>query len=553
MRNTLYYGDNFEVLRRYLDDESVDLVYLDPPFNSNATYNVLFKEQTGQSSPAQIKAFTDSWEWTQETERSYEQDIILNPEVPPSVKDMISAFRDFVGRNALMAYLVMMTPRLVELHRVLKPTGSIYLHCDPTASHYLKAVMDTVFGVTNFRNEITWKRTSAHSDSKRYGRNTDTILFYTKSDDWTWHQQYQPYDEEYKSRFRYEDADGRLWQDDNLSAKGLTGGGYEYEYKGATSLWRVPLTTMQRLDAEDRLHFTQSGGIRQKRYLDEQKGRPVQALWEDISPINSQAKERLGYPTQKPEALLERLIRASSNPGDVILDPFCGCGTAVAVAENLNRNWIGIDITHLAVALMKHRLKTSFGIAQGDDYSVVGEPLDVGSARALAEQDRYQFQFWALSLLGARPQQYDHRGADHGVDGMIHFINGPRRSTRKAIIQVKSGRVSVPLIRDLLGTVERENAALGLFITLEPPTRAMITEAVSAGFYHSDLWQRNYPKIQIRTIQELFDGNGFDLPPNPGMYQDSQRTQRDTGRQGGLEDIREPFGVDAESSAELIA
>ena len=545
MRNTLYYGDNFEVLRRYLDDESVDLVYLDPPFNSNATYNVLFKEQTGQGSPAQIKAFTDSWEWTQETERSYEQDIILNPEVPPSVKDMISAFRDFVGRNALMAYLVMMTPRLVELHRVLKPTGSIYLHCDPTASHYLKSVMDTVFGIANFRNEITWKRTFAHSDANRFGRNTDTILFYTKSDNWTWHQQYQPYDDGYISRFRNEDADGRLWQDDSLSAKGLTGGGYEYEYKGVTSLWRVPLTTMQRLDAEDRLHFTQSGGIRRKRYLDEQKGRPVQALWEDISPINSQAKERLGYPTQKPEALLERLIRASSNPGDVILDPFCGCGTAVAVAENLNRNWIGIDITHLAVALMKHRLKTSFGIAQGDNYSVIGEPLDVGSARALAEQDRYQFQFWALSLLGARPQQYDHRGADQGVDGVIHFINGPRRSTRKAIIQVKSGRVSVPLIRDLLGTVERENAALGLFITLEPPTRAMISEAVSAGFYHSDLWQRNYPKIQICTIQELFDGNGFDLPPNPGMYQDSQRARRDEAQQGDLEDIRELFEIEA--------
>ena len=553
MRNTLYYGDNFEVLRRYLDDESVDLVYLDPPFNSNATYNVLFKEQTGQGSPAQIKAFTDSWEWTQETERSYEQDIILNPEVPPSVKDMISAFRDFVGRNALMAYLVMMTPRLVELHRVLKPTGSIYLHCDPTASHYLKSVMDTVFGIANFRNEITWKRTFAHSDANRFGRNTDTILFYTKSDNWTWHQQYQPYDDGYISRFRNEDADGRLWQDDSLSAKGLTGGGYEYEYKGVTTLWRVPLETMERLDDEGRLHFTQSGGIRRKRYLDEGRGRPVQSLWEDIPPINSQARERLGYPTQKPEALLERIIRASSNPGDVVLDPFCGCGTAVAVAERHDRSWIGIDITHLAVALMKHRLKTSFGISQSEDYSVIGEPVDVGSARALAEQDRHQFEFWALSLLGARPQQYDHRGADRGIDGILHFINGPRRSTHRAIIQVKSGRVSVAHIRDLVGTVEREDAALGLFITLENPTRAMISEAVSAGFYHSELWQRDYPKIQIRTIEDLLKNDEFEMPPNPGMYQDSQRTQRDTGRQGGLEDIREPFGVDAESSAELIA
>ena len=383
-------------------------------------------------------------------------------------------------------------------------------------------------------------------------RNTDSILFYTKGDDWTWNLQHQPYDADYVARFRYEDPDGRKWQDDSLSAKGLTGGGYEYDYKGVASLWRVPLATMQRLDAEGRLHFTQSGGIRRKRYLDEQKGRPVQALWEDIPPINSQARERLGYPTQKPERLLERIITASSNPGDVVLDPFCGCGTAVAVAERLGRKWIGIDITHLAVALMKHRLKTSFGISQGKDYSVIGEPVDVGSARALAEQDRYQFEFWALSLLGARPQQYDHRGADRGIDGVLHFINGPRRSTHRAIIQVKSGRVSVAHIRDLAGTVERENAAIGLFITLENPTRAMTSEAVSAGFYHSELWQRDYPKIQIRTVQDLLNRNEFEMPPNPGMYQDSQRTQRDTGRQGGLEDIREPFGVETETSEELI-
>ena len=553
MRNTLYYGDNLEVLRSYLDDESVDLIYLDPPFNSNATYNVLFKEQTGQSSPAQINAFTDTWEWTQETERAYEQDIILNPTVAPAVKDMVSSFRSFVGRNALMAYLVMMTPRLIELHRVLKPTGSIYLHCDPTASHYLKTVMDTIFGITNFRNEITWKRTHAHSDANRFGRNTDSILFYTKSDDWTWHQQYQPYDDEYLARFRYQDDAGRRWTDGSLSAGGLAGGGYEYEYKGVTSYWRVPRRTMERLDAEGRLHFTQNGGIRRKQYLDEGQGKPVQSLWDDINRINSQAKERLGYPTQKPEALLERIIRASSNPGDVVLDPFCGCGTAVAVAERLHRNWIGIDITHLAVALMKHRLKTSFGISQGEDYSVIGEPVDVGSARALAEQDRHQFEFWALSLLGARPQQYDHRGADRGIDGILHFINGPRRSTHRAIIQVKSGRVNVSHVRDLVGTVERENAALGLFITLENPTRAMTSEAVSAGFYHSDLWQRDYPKIQIRTVQDLLSGNEFEVPPNPGMYQDSQRTLRDPGRQGGLEDVNEPFGIEAALSEELIA
>ncbi len=562
MQNSLYYGDNLEVLRRYIDDESVDLIYLDPPFNSNATYNVLFKEQTGQSSPAQINAFTDTWEWTQETERAYEQDIILNPTVAPAVKDMVSAFRDFVGRNAMMAYIVMMTPRLVELHRVLKSTGSIYLHCDPTASHYLKTVMDTVFGKERFLSEIIWKRTSAHASSRRPGAVHDTILLYSKSDTHTWNLQYQPYDESYlKTFFEMQDEDGRRWKRTDLTGAGVTQrgeSGREWRGINVTSRgrhWAYTPDELDRLDAEGRIHWpNRPGGMpRLKQYADEMPGVMLQDIWTDIRPIHNLSQERLGYPTQKPEALLERIIRASSNAGDVVLDPFCGCGTAVAVAERLNRKWIGIDITHLAVALMKHRLNTRFGISQGEDYSVIGEPVDVGSAHALAEQDRYQFEFWALSLLGARPQQYDHRGADQGIDGVLHFINGPRRSTHRAIIQVKSGRVNVSHIRDLVGTVERENAAMGLFITLENPTRAMTSEAVSAGFYHSELWQRDYPKIQIRTVQDLLSGNEFEMPPNPGMYQDSQRTQRDTGRQGGLEDIREPFGVGAESSEELIA
>ena len=536
MPNTLYYGDNLDILRQYVPDESVDLIYLDPPFNSNASYNVLFKEQSGEESPAQIKAFTDTWEWTQESERVFEQEIIMNPTTPPNVKDMITAFREFIGNNAMMAYLVMMTPRLVDLRRVLKPTGSIYLHCDPTASHYLKLVMDSIFGMSNFRNEVVWRRTTAHSDSKRYGANIDTLLFYTKSHQWTWNLQHQPYDDAYKARFRNTDPDGRAWSDYDITAKGLSGGGYEYEYKGVKSLWRVPLVTMEQLDAEGRLHFTSKGGIRRKRYLDEMKGRPVQSLWDDIHPINSQSQERLGYPTQKPQALLERIIESSSNEGDVVFDPFCGCGTAVAAAEKLKRQWIGVDVTHLAVALMKNRLKTGFNIVPGKDYEVVGEPADVGSARALAEQDRYQFEFWAMSLLEAFPREQKKRGADRGIDGVIHFIDGPRRSAHKAVVQVKSGRVSSPLIRDLKGTVDREKAALGLFITLEDPTRDMRTEAVSAGFYHSEVWQRDYPKIQIRTIEDLLTGNTFDIPPHPSMYQAAQRVRRPEGRQSGLEE-----------------
>ncbi len=538
MTNTLYYGDNLDILRQHVPDESVDLVYLDPPFNSNANYNVLFKEQSGEASSAQIRAFTDTWEWTLEAERTYEQEIITNPGTPANVKEMISAFRQFIGSNAMMAYLVMMTPRLVELRRVLKPTGSIYLHCDPTASHYLKLLMDAVFGPENFQNEIIWKRTSGHSDARRYGRVHDVMLYYTLGTEAIWNVTYQTYDDNYVEQYyRYTDPDGRRWMSDNLSASGLQGGGYEYEWNGITRVWRVPRLTMEQLDRDGRVFYTKNGIARRKRYLDESQGLKIQDIWTDTQALRSWHKERLGYPTQKPQALLERIIEASSNEGDVVLDPFCGCGTAVAAAENLKRNWIGIDVTHLAVALMKSRLRTAFDLHPGADYEVVGEPADVGSARALAEQDRYQFQYWAMSLLEALPRERDgRRGADRGIDGVVHFIDGPRRTTKKAIVQVKSGKVSSPLIRDLKGTVEREKADLGLFITLEEPTRDMRTEAASAGFYHSEIWQREYPRMQIRTIAELLEGREFDIPQHPSMYQPAQRVHRPEGRQTTMPD-----------------
>ena len=544
MTNTLYYGDNLEVLRRYVPDESVDLVYLDPPFNSNASYNVLFRERSGEESPAQIKAFTDTWEWTQESERVYEREIITNPDAPSAVKEMIWAFRQFVGPNAMMAYLVMMAPRLVELRRVLKPTGSIYLHCDPTASHYLKLLMDTVFGPEQFRTEITWKRTSAHSDTRQgrqqHGRVHDLILFYSKSDTWTWNPLYTEYDEDYTDRFyrHVEPETGRRFRLGDLTGPGgAAKGNPSYEVMGITRYWRYSKERMAGLIEQGRIVQTRAGAVpAYKRYLDEMPGVPLQDLWTDIQPIASQARERLGYPTQKPQALLERIIQASSNEGDVVLDPFCGCGTAVAAAEKLKRRWIGIDVTHLAVALMKSRLRTAFGIVPGKDYRVVGEPADVGGARALAEQDRYQFQFWAMSLLEALPREDGRRGADRGIDGVLYFVDGPRRGMKKAIVQVKSGKVSSPHVRDLKGTVEREKAALGLFITLEEPTSAMRTEAVSAGFYHSEVWQKDYPKIQLRTIEELLAGKEFELPPHPSVYQAAERVRRPQGRQARMDE-----------------
>ena len=570
MRNALYYGDNLAVLREHVADESVDLVYLDPPFNSNASYNVLFRERSGEESPAQIRAFTDTWEWTQETELTFEQDIIGNPAVPPAVKDMITAFRQFIGRNAMMAYLVMMAPRLVELRRVLKPTGSIYLHCDPTASHYLKLLLDAVFGATNYRNEISWRRTSAHNDAKQgrrqYGNVRDTILLYTKSNSWNWNWQYTEYEAEYiESFYKFKEpiSDRRYRMGDLTAAKPGGDTSYQWrvkrqrtgeweadttneyldpvegwEYKGLLPYtgryWAYSRDRMSEMSGDGRIVYTKNGMPNYKRYLDEMPGVPLQNDWTDIRPASR--SESLNYATQKPEALLERIIGASSNEGDVVLDPFCGCGTAVVAAHKLGRQWLGIDITHLAVALMKNRLKTAFDLDSGQDYEVIGEPQDEGSARALWEQDPYQFQFWAVSLLEAQPQSEQRRGADRGVDGMLYFIDGQRRTPQKTVIQVKGGRVSSPQVRDLVGVVEREKAAIGLFISLEPPTRDMRQEAAAAGFYHSDLWARDFPKIQLRTVGEMLSGQGFELPPRPGDYQPAQRVRRPQGRQATLEE-----------------
>jgi len=535
--NTLFYGDNLSILREYLPDESVDLIYLDPPFNSNRSYNVLFRDESGEDAQAQITAFEDTWHWGSETEQTY-YDIVQD--AAPNVASMINALRGFIGANQMMAYLVMMTARLIELHRVLKPTGSIYLHCDPTASHYLKIVLDTVFGVENFRSEVIWKRTTARSDADRWGNVHDVIFFFSKDKEFLWNGVYTPYDEEYKKRYRQVDADGRRWTDDNLTAKGLSGGGYTYEYKSATSLWRVPLKTMERLDKEGRLHFTKTGGIRRKRYLDEMPGLPIQDVITDIFPINSQAKERLGYPTQKPLALLERIIEASSNKGDVILDPFCGCGTAVVAAEKLGRKWIGIDVTHLSISLMKYRLKDNFKLEEKKNYKVIGEPESLASARHLAQKDRFQFEWWALSLVKAKPQggtggKRGKKGADKGIDGVMNFVGGAKGKMESVLVQVKSGKVKSGDIRDLRGVVERENAAIGLFITLEKPSRDMVTEAVSAGFYESELWQKKYPRIQILTIEEILDGKEIDMPSAYGTFKQAQKIRRVAEEQGKFE------------------
>lgn len=509
--NSLYFGDNLDILRERIPDESVDLIYLDPPFNSNATYNVLFREGDGERSAAQITAFDDTWHWSAESELAY-RDVVVDG--PRALSDMLQAMRSFLGQNDMMAYLTMMAQRLVELRRVLKATGSIYLHCDPTASHYLKLLLDSVFNVRNYKNEIVWKRTSAHNDSSVCGRAHDTIFLYTK--DWTnfqWNHQYQAYDQEYlDSHYRRTTPEGRRYRTDNLTAGGLSGGGYEYEWNGVTRVWRSPRETMERLQREGRIYYTRNGVAEYIRYLDEMQGVPIQDVWTDISAVNSQARERLGYPTQKPEALLERIIRASSNEGDVVLDPFCGCGTATIASERLNRRWIGIDITHLAIALIRHRLQDTFGEALRP-YDVIGAPADLAGARALARHDRYQFEWWALGLVDARPAQDKRRGADSGIDGYINFFDDNGGRAKRVIVQVKSGSVGVAQIRDLKGVVERENAAIGVFITLRRPTAPMTREALAAGFYVPEHYpNQRFPQLQIFTIEDLLAGAAPQYP-----------------------------------------
>jgi site-specific DNA-methyltransferase (adenine-specific) len=567
---TLYYGDNLDILRRYLKDETVDLVYLDPPFNSAQNYNAFFHEKDGTDAASQIHAFEDTWHWDIETKKAYD----AVTEQPGKVSDVMQAFYTFLGGNDMMAYLTMMSSRLVELRRVLKPTGSLYLHCDPTASHYLKLLCDSIFGKDNFRNEVIWKRTTAKSLAFRsLPSNHDVLLLYSKGEGYTWNQPFQAYDPnnlgpKTESKYSHFDKDGRRYQLDNLLNPNKDRPNLTYEFLGVKRVWRWTKERMQKA-YDDGLVIQPSPGAvpRFKRYLDEQEGRPLDDVWEDIPPLNSQAKERLGYPTQKPVALLERIIQASSNPGDVVLDPFCGCGTTIDAAEKNSREWIGIDVTQLAISLIKNRLQDTYGprlkfISGGTSYTsptsesvgraalprrqagadgraalprrqadpqvsptesiemgsrtstvrIIGEPTTPNEAATLAEDDKYQFQWWALGLVGARPVEQK-KGADHGIDGKILFRDDPKAAKpEQIIIQVKGGKTGVKDVRDLRGVLDREKAAIGILISLQPATGPMETEAASAGFYEHKTNRQKYPRLQLRTVKELMEGKGIERP-----------------------------------------
>ncbi len=554
--NTLFYGDNLPILREYIDDESVDLIYLDPPFNSNRSYNVLFKDESGHEAQAQITAFEDAWHWNETTEQTYRDLVTL---ADARVSSMIAALRQSIGTNQMMAYLVMMAARLAELHRVLKPTGSLYLHCDPTASHYLKIVLDTIFGVENFRNEVIWQRTNAKGLAfTRFATNHDVILRYTKSGNMIWNPPYTAHDPEYVEKFyRFvEPETGRRYRHADLTNPNKDRPNLTYEFLGVTRVWRWTKERMKEAYEKGLIVQNRPGGVPVlKRYLDEQEGTPVGDVWTDILPVQSQSKEILGYPTQKPIALLERIINASSNPGDWVLDPFCGCGTTIAAAQKLGRRWIGIDITHLSIALQKYRLKDMFDLVEKKDYIVKGEPEDLPSAQQLAHDDRYQFQWWALSLVKAKPVSAEspspggrgvgvrgksegRKGADKGIDGVINFFDDTSGKPKRAIVQVKSGKVKSGDIRDLVGVVEREQAAIGVFITLETPTRDMKEEAAAAGVYQpkgmGEGFGADFPKIQILTITDLLSGAEVKMPRVLVTFKEAPRVKDKAAEQDEL-------------------
>lgn len=546
--NTLYYGDNLNILREYIKDESVDLIYLDPPFNSNRNYNVLFKNESGSESESQITAFEDTWHWNVQAEQTYSE--LINE--PDQVGRMVEAFRSFIGQNQMMAYLVMMAVRLKELHRVLKPTGSLYLHCDPTASHYLKILLDTIFGAENYQNEIIWKRSAAHNDPNKYGNIHDVILYYAKSNRKgpLWNKLFTQYTAEYIDAEWQELPSGRFYKSENMLDPQNkmeefdfmgTRARWRTNYEGMMQYWNAPQTDVP--NSHGRIKLRQDGTPRKRcriMFLDEMPGVPLQSLWTDIPYVAGKAKEKLGYATQKPVALLERIISASSNEGDVVLDPFCGCGTTIAAAQKLNREWIGIDITHLSVGLQKLRLKDSFGLTAGKDYKVIGQPEDLAGAKKLAEEDKYGFQWWILPLIGAKAfgseagKKVGKKGADGGIDGMIVFTDDNSGKAKRVIVSVKGGHVNVAHIRDLVGTIDREKAAIGVFLTLEKPTKPMIEEAVGKGFYHSDGWGKDYPRLQILTVEEVLAGKQPNLPPNIDTFKKAGKITAAKSLQSGL-------------------
>jgi DNA modification methylase len=513
--NYLYYGDNLSVLREKIPSESVDLCYIDPPFNSKRNYFQIYNN-IGEEDKAQAQAFIDTWTWDQLANEGY-QEIITNfgGRFTSQLIELIRGLRLILKEGSLFAYLVSMSLRITEIHRILKETGSFYLHCDPTASHYLKLLLDAIFCPHggSFRNEIVWEKTRVpKAQSQHFAKQQDVIFFYTKSSDYTFNYLYKQPDEHYIKKYfsQVEENSGRKYQ---LVSFLQDGQGQPKQFgerlisppNGKHWIWSQE--KINEAMQKGLLVFTHPDKPRLKKYLDEQLGKNLGTIWIDIPPINSQAKERLGYPTQKPEALLERIIKTSSNIGEVVLDAYCGCGTTVSVAQNLQRKWVGIDITYQSISLILRRLEQSFGKDILETIDIDGIPKDLRSVQALVEKKddrlRKEFEKWAiLTYSNNRAIINTKKGADKGIDGIAYFLTS-KNETAKMVFQVKSGKVERKDIAALRGDMEREQAAMAILITLENPTKAMEEEARATGFYHHEMMGKQYQKIQIVTIEEM--------------------------------------------------
>ena len=544
--NHLYYGDCFTIMQEW-PNACVDLIYLDPPFNSNRTYNAIYKDETGRPLPDQIEAFCDMWELDQERERAIRTMPVLMREngLDDAVVELwrlwMQALRGTQPR--LLAYLSYMAERLLIMHRILKPTGSIYFHCDPTVSHYVKPLLDAVFGHGNFRNEIVWKRTHAHSGSKRYGPVHDTLLFCSKSNIYTWHPQYTDYSEQYKERFfRFSDPDGRRYRSTILTGSGTRNGASGKPWRGIDPTksgrhWAIPgyvrtllpdgsntdvQSALDKLDAIGRVLWPlKEGGIPSfKQYIDDMHGVEIQDVWTNISPIASQAKERMGYATQKPLTLLERIIAASSNPGDVVLDPFCGCATTLEAAHKLDRQWIGIDIAiHAVKRVARIRLNERLGLVEGQDYTVDGIPSTLEGAKDLWRRDKYHFQKWAVEQVEGFVTT--RRTADGGIDGRVYFAVPNEQELQSMVVEVKGGaNVDIRDVRALKGVLDYDTARMAGLVIMEP--LGLVKERNFTRFMSDagavDLWGNEYPRMQLLTVGEILDGKRFRTPTVAGRH-----------------------------------
>lgn len=521
--NRLYYGDCLSIMQSELRQGTVDLVYLDPPFNSNRDYNAIYKDETNRPLPDQIEAFNDLWELSEERQRAIRmmpvlmRDAGISDDIAEFWKTWMNALRNTQPR--LLAYLSYMTERLLALRGIMKPTGSMFLHCDPTASHYIKVMMDGIFGHDAFVNEIIWKRAIVKGDTTRkFASNHDVILFYSASSSYYFQSLYNPMSDEYKGRFKLDDKDGkgpyRLAPLDSPSPRpNLT-----YSYKGYTPPqkgWRVNLASMEQLDAEGRLAFPRgpAGRIARKHYLREQAGPKMDDVWGDIAPLQSEG-ERLGYPTQKPLALMRRIIEATTKPGDLVLDPFCGCASTIEAAHDLGRRWIGIDIAiHAIKRVAKVRLEERLGLKEGLDFVIEGVPHNLEGARDLWERDKYQFQKWAIEQVDGFVT--NKKTADGGIDGRLYFSLPDGRDLESMIIEVKGGQnVGIDVLRVLRGVLDGDRALVAGLIVMEDlgPRKMANFRRDMGNVGDLDVNGVLYPRMQMLTVPEIVAGKRFLTP-----------------------------------------